>query len=53
MKVLVTGASGFLGGHLVDHCLAAGDAVRALARPSSDVARLRRKFRDAAPGPRT
>lgn len=41
MKVLVTGASGFLGGHLVDHCLAAGDDVRALVRPSSDVARLR------------
>lgn len=41
MKVLVTGASGFLGGHLVDHCLAAGDDVRALVRPTSDTARLR------------
>ncbi|MFE5540551.1 NAD-dependent epimerase/dehydratase family protein [Streptomyces sp. NPDC056519] len=41
MNVLVTGASGFLGGHLVDHCLAEGHRVRALVRPGSEVARLR------------
>ncbi|WP_129312286.1 NAD-dependent epimerase/dehydratase family protein [Streptomyces sp. L2] len=35
MKVLVTGASGFLGGHLVDHCVREGHHVRALVRPSS------------------
>ncbi|MER6125466.1 NAD-dependent epimerase/dehydratase family protein [Streptomyces sp. NPDC001795] len=41
MKVLVTGASGFLGGHLVDACVREGHHVRALVRPTSDVARLR------------
>ncbi|GAB2698650.1 NAD-dependent epimerase/dehydratase family protein [Kitasatospora kifunensis] len=40
MKVLVTGASGFLGGHLVDGALRAGHEVRALVRPSSDISRL-------------
>ncbi|WP_433327426.1 NAD-dependent epimerase/dehydratase family protein [Spirillospora sp. CA-294931] len=40
MKVLVTGASGFLGGHIVDACVAAGDSVRALVRPSSDRSHL-------------
>ncbi|MFI9270845.1 NAD-dependent epimerase/dehydratase family protein [Kitasatospora sp. NPDC052896] len=39
--VLVTGASGFLGGHLVDGALRAGHRVRALVRSSSDVTRLR------------
>ena len=32
MNVLVTGASGFLGRHLVKHLVARGDAVRALCR---------------------
>ena len=32
MKALVTGATGFVGGHLVDHLLARGDAVTALVR---------------------
>ncbi|MFI1303027.1 NAD-dependent epimerase/dehydratase family protein [Streptomyces sioyaensis] len=41
MKVLVTGASGFLGGHLVDRCLAEGHHVRALVRGTSDLSRLR------------
>ncbi|WP_033822334.1 NAD(P)-dependent oxidoreductase [Kitasatospora sp. MBT63] len=41
MKVLVTGASGFLGGHLVDGALRAGHEVRALVRPTSDLSRLR------------
>jgi nucleoside-diphosphate-sugar epimerase len=35
MKVLVTGATGFTGGHLARHLAAAGDAVAALVRPSS------------------
>lgn len=40
MKVLVTGASGFLGGHLVDGALRAGHEVRALVRPTSDLSYL-------------
>ncbi|WP_260610810.1 NAD(P)-dependent oxidoreductase [Streptomyces sp. WAC06614] len=40
-KVLVTGATGFLGGHLVDGALHQGHRVRALVRPGRDTARLR------------
>ena len=35
MRVLVTGATGFLGGHLVDRLLARGHRVTALARATS------------------
>ena len=35
MKVLVTGATGFTGGHLARHLITAGDEVRALVRPRS------------------
>lgn len=45
MKVLVTGATGFTGGHLAQYLSARGDAVRALVRPRS-----RAKF-DASPLP--
>ncbi|TFV29980.1 NAD-dependent epimerase/dehydratase family protein [Streptomyces sp. T1317-0309] len=41
MKVLVTGASGFLGSHIVDACLRAGDEVRVLVREGSDLSYLR------------
>jgi nucleoside-diphosphate-sugar epimerase len=41
MRTLVTGATGFLGGHVVDALRARGDVVRALVRPRSDTARLR------------
>lgn len=41
MRVLVTGASGFLGGHIVDECVLAGDTVRVLVRPTSDLGHLR------------
>jgi nucleoside-diphosphate-sugar epimerase len=37
MKSLVTGASGFIGSHLVDALTAAGDQVRILVRPSSNL----------------
>ncbi len=41
MKVLVTGAAGFLGGHLVDMLVERGDEVRAMVRPVEDASRLR------------
>ena len=42
MTTLVTGASGFLGGHLVPLLAATGDPVRALVRPAADDGTLRR-----------
>ncbi|HET9705025.1 MAG TPA: NAD-dependent epimerase/dehydratase family protein [Vicinamibacterales bacterium] len=45
MKVLVTGATGFTGGHLAQHLAARGDEVKALVRPRS-----RARF-DASPLP--
>ncbi|HEX8792478.1 MAG TPA: SDR family NAD(P)-dependent oxidoreductase [Polyangiaceae bacterium] len=36
MKVLITGASGFLGGHVAELLSARGDAVRALVRKTSN-----------------
>ena len=40
-KVLVTGAAGFLGGHLVDMLVERGDEVRAMVRPVEDASHLR------------
>ena len=40
-SVLVTGATGFLGSHLVRRMLALGQTVHVLARPDSDFLRLR------------
>src|SRR5688572_16589626 len=39
-KILVTGATGFLGHHLVAHLVALGYAVRALVRATSDTRQL-------------
>jgi len=40
MAVLVTGATGFLGGRLAQVLVARGEAVRILARPNSDIRHL-------------
>jgi nucleoside-diphosphate-sugar epimerase len=40
MKILLTGATGFIGGHLAEALVQAGFDVRALVRPSSDCALL-------------
>ena len=42
MKSLVTGATGFIGSHLAEALVAAGDDVRALVRSSSDTRHLER-----------
>ncbi len=36
MRVLIVGASGFVGGHLVAECLARGDEVRGTLRPGEE-----------------
>ncbi len=41
MLALVTGGTGFLGGHLVERLVRRGDKVRVLARPTSDLTLLR------------
>jgi nucleoside-diphosphate-sugar epimerase len=47
---LITGATGFVGGHLAERLAAQGWRVRALARPTSDTARLRALGAEIAPG---
>lgn len=41
MKMLVTGANGFTGGHLARRLLADGHQVRALVRPGANTDALR------------
>lgn len=42
MKSLVTGAAGFLGGHLIDMLLERGDDIRALVQPGQDTTHLQK-----------
>ena len=48
--VLVVGATGWLGGQVVDRLLARGKKVRALVRPASDAAKLEAKGVEIARG---
>jgi nucleoside-diphosphate-sugar epimerase len=41
-KYLITGATGFVGGHIAEACAARGHGVRALARAGSDASALER-----------
>ncbi|HET9597766.1 MAG TPA: NAD-dependent epimerase/dehydratase family protein [Anaeromyxobacteraceae bacterium] len=50
MKVLVTGASGFIGEGVVERLLARGDRVRALVRPTSRTEELSRLGAELASG---
>ncbi|MBN2355630.1 NAD-dependent epimerase/dehydratase family protein [candidate division KSB1 bacterium] len=50
MKALVTGASGFTGGYMVDHLLERGYEVRAFVRPSSNIEKLKIKPVEIAQG---
>ncbi|MGE5421761.1 MAG: NAD-dependent epimerase/dehydratase family protein, partial [Ignavibacteriales bacterium] len=42
MKVMITGASGFLGSYIADNCLDEGDEVRTLVRTTSPLGYLRK-----------
>lgn len=44
MEALVTGATGFVGRHLIEALRARGDAVRVLALPGEDTTRLEREL---------
>lgn len=46
MKVLVTGAHGFLGSHVTKELLAAGDSVRALMTPWGETRNLQQHLKD-------
>lgn len=42
MKVLITGATGFLGSYIVDKCIEQGDSVRVLVRKTSNIDYLKK-----------
>ncbi len=50
MRILVTGATGFIGTALVERLVARGDRVRALVRPTSRTAALQALGVELAPG---
>lgn len=43
MRFLITGATGFIGGHVVDMCLEHEQQVSAIVRPTTDAAELERR----------
>jgi nucleoside-diphosphate-sugar epimerase len=43
MRFLITGATGFIGGHVVDSCMERDQQVSAIVRPTSDTAELERR----------
>ena len=49
MRAMVTGATGFVGSHLVDHLCARGDRVAILRRRGSDPARIAHRLADLEP----
>jgi nucleoside-diphosphate-sugar epimerase len=49
-RILVTGATGFIGGSLVDRLVSDGYRVRALARPAADAERLERSGAEVVRG---
>ena len=50
MKVALTGASGYTGGHLLKRLLARGDTVKALVRPGSITPALKSSGAEIVPG---
>lgn len=50
MNALVTGGTGFVGSHLIEHLRAAGDNVRAIVRPGSNRAFVESLGAEAADG---
>jgi nucleoside-diphosphate-sugar epimerase len=49
-RILVTGATGFIGGHLATSLVVEGRPVRALVRPGTDFDRLARQGIECVPG---
>jgi nucleoside-diphosphate-sugar epimerase len=49
-KVLITGATGFVGSHVLDHLVRGGHPIRALVRPTSDTTKLAEIGAELVPG---
>jgi len=50
LRYLITGATGFLGGHMAEACVARGSPVRTIARPTSDTSALQKLGVTIVPG---